>query len=215
MTDQTLLEIFNGIVAGNRVATAEKIRAAIDAGLAPEIVLERGMIEAMAEVGRLFGCGEYYVPEMLMAARAMQAGLDILKPYLVQANVQSAGKVVLGTVRGDLHDIGKNLVCIMLQAAGFEITDLGTDVSAEKFIAAIRTNNPQVVGMSSLLTTTMPAMQATMDALATAGLRGKVKVIIGGAPVTEEYARKIGADGYARDAGSAVELAKKLVAQSE
>lgn len=173
------------------------------------------MIAAMAEVGRLFGCGEYYVPEMLMAARAMQAGLDILKPYLVQAKVQSAGKVILGTVRGDLHDIGKNLVCIMLQAAGFEITDLGTDVSAEKFIAAIRTNNPQVVGMSSLLTTTMPAMQATMDALATAGLRTKVKVIIGGAPVTEEYARKIGADGYARDAGSAVELAKKLVARGE
>jgi 5-methyltetrahydrofolate--homocysteine methyltransferase len=167
----------------------------------------------MSEVGRMFEEGEYYVPEMLIAARAMQAGLAILKPLLIASDVQATGKVVIGTVQGDLHDIGKNLVGMMLEGAGFELVDLGTDVQADQFVQAVRDHQPDVVAMSALLTTTMPSMKNTIDALNQAGVRDGVKVIIGGAPVTEEYAKDIGADGFGADASRAASLANELVVQ--
>jgi 5-methyltetrahydrofolate--homocysteine methyltransferase len=169
------------------------------------------MVAAMAEVGRLYEKGEYYIPEMLISARSMQSGMIVLKPHLIQAKVKSTGKVLAGTVMGDLHDIGKNLVCIMLEGAGFEIHDLGTDVSPEKFIVALREEHVDIIALSALLTTTMPNMKTIIDALCAAGLRNKVKVIIGGAPVTEEYAHQIGADGYSPDASRAVTLARTLM----
>jgi 5-methyltetrahydrofolate--homocysteine methyltransferase len=170
------------------------------------------MVAAMGEVGRLFEEGEYFVPEMLISARAMQAGLGVLKPHLVNANIKSAGKVLAGTVKGDLHDIGKNLVCMMLEGAGFEIQDLGTDVTPDKFVKAVQASGADVIALSALLTTTMPNMKATIEALKAAGVREQVKVMVGGAPVTETYAAQIGADGYAPDASRAVSLAKTLVA---
>ena len=184
----------------------------IDAKFSPSVILTDAMIASMAEVGKRFEEGEYYVPEMLIAARAMKEGLAILKPLLKEAKVQSAGKVAAGTVRGDLHDIGKNLVCMMLEGAGYEILDLGTDVTPDKFVEAVRDNHADFIAMSALLTTTMPNMVQTIDALKAAGVREKVKVMIGGAPVTESYARQIGADGYAPDASRAVALAKSLKA---
>jgi len=190
---------------------AADVQVALDAGADPAELLNKGMIAAMAEVGRLFEIGEYYVPEMLIAARAMQAGLAILKPHLLEADVKSAGKVAIGTVKGDLHDIGKNLVSMMLEGAGFEIKDLGTDVTPEKFVDAVKTGGVDIIALSALLTTTMPNMKATIEALKTAGIREKVKVMIGGAPVTDSYAQQIGADGYAPDASRAVALAKSLL----
>jgi 5-methyltetrahydrofolate--homocysteine methyltransferase len=165
----------------------------------------------MAEVGHLFEEGECFVPEMLIAARAMQTGLALLKPHLKNAEVSSAGKVAVGTVKGDLHDIGKNLVAMMLEGAGFEIIDLGTDVPAEKFVEAVREKGANIVAMSALLTTTMPSIDNTIKALTDAGLRDKVKVMIGGAPVTQTYADQIGADGFAPDASRAVATAKELM----
>src|SRR5690606_9350212 len=170
-----------------------------------------GMIAAMTEVGRLFEEGEYYVPEMLVAARAMKEGLSILKPHLVEADVKSQGTVIAGTVKGDLHDIGKNLVCTMLEGAGFEVIDLGTDVSPEQFVEQLKERKADLVAMSALLTTTMPGMRATIEAIEQAGLRDKVKIMVGGAPLTESYAREISADGYAPDASRAVALARSLV----
>jgi len=184
---------------------------AIDTGLDAAVILNDGMIAAMAEVGRRFEYEEYYMPEMLIAARAMQDGLAILKPHLQQAEVKSTGKVIAGTVHGDLHDIGKNLVCMMLEGAGFEIQDLGVNVSPEGFVDAVRSGGVDIVAMSALLTTTMPNMKVTIEALDEAGLRSKVKVIVGGAPLTESYAGEIGADGYAPDASRAVTLAKSLM----
>jgi 5-methyltetrahydrofolate--homocysteine methyltransferase len=169
------------------------------------------MISAMAEVGRLFEEGEYFVPDMLLSARAMQAALTVLKPHLIQAKIRSAGNVLIGTVQGDWHDIGKNLVAIMLEGAGFEITDLGTDVPPEKFVRAVAEGGFDILALSALLTTTMPNMQNTVNALGEAGLRDRVKIIVGGAPITESYARQIGADGYAPDASRAVGLAKSLL----
>jgi 5-methyltetrahydrofolate--homocysteine methyltransferase len=208
--EQIIKEIYNGILEGQHKAVEAKVKSALDAGVNPKILLDEGMIAAMAEVGRLFEIGEYYVPEMLIAARAMQHGLAVLKPHLKEANVQSAGKVAIGTVKGDLHDIGKNLVAMMLEGAGFEIVDLGTDVSPEKYVAAVQAG-ANLVALSALLTTTMPNMKAVIEGLKTAGLRDKVKVMIGGAPVTDSYAAQIGADGYAPDASRAVNLAKSLV----
>jgi 5-methyltetrahydrofolate--homocysteine methyltransferase len=166
----------------------------------------------MGEVGRLFEAGEFFVPEMLIAARAMKAGLELLRPRLAEANVQAVAKVILGTVRGDLHDIGKNLVAMMLEGAGFEVIDLGVDVTPDKFVAAVRDQKPQFLGMSALLTTTMTSMRATIEALKEAGIRDQVKVMVGGAPLTEEYAADIGADLYAPDASSAARRARGLVA---
>lgn len=166
----------------------------------------------MAEVGRRFEEGDYFVPELLIAAHAMQAGLASLKPHLQQGELKAAGTVVIGTVKGDLHDIGKNLVAMMLEGAGFEVIDLGADVPPEKFVDAVRTNGAQIVAMSALLTTTMPNMKATLDALQAAGIRQQVKVMVGGAPVTDSYASQIGADGFAPDASRAVHLARSLLA---
>jgi 5-methyltetrahydrofolate--homocysteine methyltransferase len=203
-------EIYNGILEGQHKAVEAKVKSALSAGANPKELLDNGMIAAMAEVGRLFEIGEYYVPEMLISARAMQAGLAVLKPHLKEANIQSAGKVAIGTVKGDLHDIGKNLVAMMLEGAGFEIMDLGTDVAPDKFVSAVQAG-ANLIALSALLTTTMPNMKAVIEGLKTSGLRDQVKVMIGGAPVTDSYAAQIGADGYAPDASRAVNLAKSLV----
>ena len=210
--DTYLQPIYAGIIEGEMAAVGEHVQKALEAGLAPEMILQQGLVPAMNEVGQLFERGEYFVPEMLLAARAMQAGLAILKPRLVNSNHQAAGRVVLGTVQGDLHDIGKNLVAMMLEGAGFEIVDLGTDVKPDRFVEAVQVHQPDLVAMSALLTTTMPSMKTTLEALRAAGLRDQVKVMIGGAPVTDTYAGEIGADGYAGDASRAVRLAQALVA---
>ncbi|NTU63123.1 MAG: cobalamin-binding protein [Chloroflexi bacterium] len=204
-------EIYTSVMEGEADAVKEKVQAALDASIPASVILNDGMIAAMGEVGRLFEEGEYFVPEMLISARAMQSGLALLKPYLKEADVKSAGKVVIGTVKGDLHDIGKNLVAMMLEGAGFEIIDLGTDVAPERFVAAAREHGAQFVALSALLTTTMPAMKATLEALVAAGLREQVKVMIGGAPITQDYATQIGADGFSPDASRAVATAKSLV----
>jgi len=204
-------DIFNGIVDGQAPLVAQKVQQALDSGIEPGSILNQGMIAAMAEVGKRFEDGEFYVPEMLIAARAMQTGLALLKPHLQQTDLQSTGVVVIGTVKGDLHDIGKNLVAMMLEGAGFEIVDLGTDVSPDKFVAAAREHQADFVAMSALLTTTMPNMKTTIDALQAAGLRPQVKVLIGGAPVTENFVRQVGADGFAPDASRAVAVAKSLL----
>lgn len=209
--EAVIQEIYNSIIEGDQTTTKAKVQEAIDAKLPPASILNDGMIAAMAEVGRQFEEGEFFVPEMLIAARAMQTGLALLKPHLQQSDVKSAGKVVIGTVKGDLHDIGKNLVSMMLEGAGFEIVDLGTDVAPDKFVEAAKSSGASIIAMSALLTTTMPNMLATIDAIKEAGLRDKVKVMIGGAPVTEAYAKQIGADGYGPDASRAVAVAKTLV----
>jgi 5-methyltetrahydrofolate--homocysteine methyltransferase len=209
--DALIKEIYDAVINGQQGPASAKVKEALDKGMDPALVLNEGMVAAMAEVGRLFEEGEYFVPEMLISARAMQAGMALLKPRLVQADVKSKGKVVAGTVKGDLHDIGKNLVCMMLEGASFEIVDLGTDVSPDKFVEAVKNTGANVLAMSALLTTTMPNMKNTIEALKSAGLRDRVKVMVGGAPLTTEYAEKIGADGYAPDASRAVALAKTLV----
>lgn len=204
--------LFDGVLNGDMSGTPANVQAALDAGLAADVILNTGMIPAMTEAGRLFEEGDYFVPEMLVAARAMQAGLGVLRPHLVASGVEPVGKVVIGTVQGDLHDIGKNLVMMMLEGAGFEVIDLGVDVKPEAFITAIREQRPHIMAMSALLTTTMPQMEKTIAALDEAGLRTAVKVMIGGAPVTAEYAAKVGADGYASDASKAATLAKTYLA---
>jgi 5-methyltetrahydrofolate--homocysteine methyltransferase len=210
--NEIVRQIFQGIVDGQQDLVAESVDMALQAGVPARTILDEGMLAAMAEVGRLFEEGECYVPEMLTSARAMKAGLAKLQPSLKQTDVQSAGKVAIGTVKGDLHDMGKNLVRIMLEGAGFTVKDLGVDVSAEAFVAAA--DEVDVIGLSALLTTTMGQMKNTLDALDTAGKRPRVKVIVGGAPVTEDFAHRIGADGYAADASRAVALAKSLISPS-
>jgi 5-methyltetrahydrofolate--homocysteine methyltransferase len=206
-------EIYNNILDGQRTKIADNVRAALTAGVKPEIILNEGMVAAMSEVGKLFEEGEYFVPEMLVSARAMQEGLSVLKPVLVQENIKAAGKIVIGTVQGDLHDIGKNLVAMMLEGAAFEVIDLGTDVAPDKFVSAIETSGAQIVAMSALLTTTMGNMKTIIEAIQAAGLRGKVKIMVGGAPLSTQYANQIGADGYSQDASQAVALAKNLMTQ--
>ena len=206
-----LIEIKNAIIDGHNALVKEKVEVALNQGLNPADILNIGMVEAMAEVGRRFERGESFVPEMLLAARAMQSGLVILRASLVKADFKATGKVAIGTVKGDLHDIGKNLVSMMLEGAGFEILDLGTDVAPEKVVAVVKESSPDIVALSALLTTTMSNMKVTIDALKTAGLRNRVKVIVGGAPVTEAYAQQIGADGFSLNAARAVNLAKNLV----
>ncbi len=200
------------IAANLIVGKAEEVRnlteEALAQGVSPQDIIQGALIPGMNEVGRRFKANEFYVPEVLIAARAMHAALDVLKPLLAESDVQPVGTAVLGTVKGDLHDIGKNLVGMMLEGAGFEVVDLGVDVTPERFIEVVKEQKPQVLGMSALLTTTMPAMKMTIDAVREAGLRGEVKVIIGGAPVTQRYADEIGADGYAPDAATAVDVVK-------
>ena len=209
--EQAIQEIFDSIIGGEKDETVEKIKAAIHSGLPIETIVNGGMIGAMSEVGRRFEQGEYFVPEMLVAARAMQHGMAVVKPYLATSGIKAAGIVCIGTVKGDLHDIGKNLVSVMLEGAGFTIKDLGTDVSTEKFVEAVRTHQPDILAMSALLTTTMPNFTPVIEALKQAGLRDTVKVLVGGAPVTTEFARDVGADAYAPDASRAVGAAKQLV----
>ncbi len=210
--DELLKDIYSSIIDGEQKVTTTKVQEALDQGMDPSAILNEGMVAAMAEVGRLFEEGEYFVPEMLVAARAMQSGLAVLKPYLVKADVKSSGKVIAGTVKGDLHDIGKNLVCMMLEGSAFEVIDLGSDVDPDKFVEAVHKTNADIVAMSALLTTTMPNMKVTIEALMAAGLRDKVKIMVGGAPLTQQYANEIGADGYAPDASRAVTTAKSLIA---
>lgn len=207
----TLEQIFQNVVEGEMAAVETGVRSALDQGIPADRILNEALIQAMAKVGRLFEEGEIFVPEMLFAARAMQAGLKLLKPALAATDVKSAGKVAIGTVQGDLHDIGKNLVVMMLEGAGFEVEDLGTDVPPERFVQAVQ-NGAQVIGMSALLTTTMANMLKTLEALQAAGVRERVKVVIGGAPVTDAYARKIGADAYAADASVATRIVRQLIA---
>jgi len=210
--DHLIQAIFDGIVDGSRAVVTQKVQEALDAHLDPQTILNQGLVAAMAKVGQLFEDGEYFVPEMLVSARAMQEGLNLLKPHLLAGDIKPMGKVVAGTVKGDLHDIGKNLVCMMLEGAGFTIQDLGADVSPDAFVEAVRQGDVDLVAMSALLTTTMANMKVTIQALEEAGLRGQVTGMIGGAPVTEAYAQQIGADGYAPDASRAVKLAQKLIA---
>ncbi len=207
---ECLDSVYDAVLDGDQTRTMEGVLSALKAGIPAAEILQEGMIAAMGEVGRLFEEGEYFVPEMLIAARAMQAGLSILKPHLIESGVEPIGKVVIGTVKGDLHDIGKNLVGMMLEGAGFEIIDLGTDVAPAAFVEAVQ-DGVDILGLSALLTTTMPSMEATLKAIGKAGLTGRVKVMVGGAPVTAEYAQQIGADGYAADASQAVTTAKLLI----
>jgi 5-methyltetrahydrofolate--homocysteine methyltransferase len=210
--DEIISKINQGILDGDREGVVDGVKAAIGANITAEKILKEGMMAAMGEVGRLFEEGEYFVPELLIAARAMQGGMELLKPLLVAADIEPVGKIVIGTVKGDLHDIGKNLVGMMLEGAGFEVTDLGSDVDAQKFVDAVKSSGAQVVGMSALLTTTMSNMPATIEALKAAGLRDKVKVMVGGAPLTKAFSDQIGADGYAADASQAAKLALSFVA---
>jgi 5-methyltetrahydrofolate--homocysteine methyltransferase len=209
--EQIITEIFEGIVSGDRAGVSQKTRDALDVGLQPEVVLREGMIAAMRKVGTLFEQNEYFVPEMLLAARTMQAGMEVLKPHLVKTGVKAKGRIVAGTVQGDLHDIGKNLVCMMLEGAGFEVRDLGADVSPARFTEAVRQDQVDVVAMSALLTTTMVNMESVIKTLSEAGVRDSVKVVVGGAPITDAFAEQIGADGYAPDASRAVRVISALV----
>jgi len=209
MHDLSILR--EAILTGNAAAALSAARKALDEGVNPVDIVTEGISPAMAEVGRLFEEGEYFVPELLIAARATKEIFKILRPLLAQTGAKPRGHVVLGTVRGDLHDIGKNLVAAMLEGGGFEVTDLGVDVPPEKFIAAVQDRQAQIVGLSALLTTTLPAMKTTIEAFRTAGIRERVKVMVGGAPVTKSYADSIGADGYGENAAASVDLARRLV----
>ena len=199
------------LMAGKADEVGRNVEEALSLGLSTQTILNKGLVTAMDVVGQKFKANEIYVPDVLIAARAMHAGMDVLKPLFVKQGVKKIGKIVIGTVRGDLHDIGKNLVAVMMEGAGFEVVDLGIDVSSEKFIDAVREHKPTFLGMSALLTTTMLSMPKVIDALKEAGLRDEVKVIVGGAPVSREFAKEIGADGYADDARSAVEVARELM----
>jgi len=211
-TDPGLLsELAERLYAGDAKGVAELTQRALEAELDPQAVLRGALLPGMERVGRDFKAGDLFIPEIIVAARAMHAGVDVLRPHLVASDLQGQGKVVLGTVRGDLHDIGKKLVGIMFEGAGFTVVDLGHDVPPERFVQAVRDERPLLLGMSALLSTTMPMMRETMDALAGAGLAGAVKVMVGGAPVTQAWADEIGAHGYAPDAVSAVERARQLV----
>ncbi len=205
-----LSALAENLINGKAPEVKELTEKALEEGVSPAEVLNDGLIKGMSVVGERFKNNEFYVPEVLIAARAMHAGMEILKPALAESGVQPIGRILLGTVKGDLHDIGKNLVAMMMEGAGFDVVDLGIDVSPEKFVEAAKEGGG-VIAMSALLTTTMTAMKTTMEALEEAGVRDNVKVLIGGAPVTQNYADEIGADGYARDAASAADKAKELI----
>ncbi len=207
----TLKQMAEMLYQGNAPAVADLTQKALEESLAPGQILKEGLVAGMERIGNDFRDGVLFVPEVLIAARAMQSGLGILRPLLEEGDVPMAGKAVVGTVKGDLHDIGKNLVSMMLQGAGFEVVDLGADTSPHKFVDAVKAEKPDLVGMSALLTTTMLDMKRTLQALEQAGLRDSVKVMVGGAPLTQDFADEIGADGYAPDGPSAVDLARSLI----
>jgi 5-methyltetrahydrofolate--homocysteine methyltransferase len=202
--------VYDAILDGKLKEIEGLVQAALDAGVQPIDLLNKHMITAMDEIGQRFEQGEIYVPEMLIAAHTMQGGLKLLKPMLVDSGVEPSGKVLLATVKGDLHDIGKNLVGMMMEGAGYEIIDLGVNVGPEAIIEAIKNEKPDIVGLSALLTTTMVMMKQTVESIKEAGLRDQVKIIIGGAPVDQDYADEIGADGFGRDAGKAVHVVRSL-----
>jgi len=203
-------QLYEAILTGNAKQAEEVTNAALEAGASPTDLLGNYMIPAMDEVGKRFECNEYFVPELLIAARAMKTALEILTPKLAEAGAESAGRVVIGTVQGDLHDIGKNLVASMLEGGGFEVVDLGVDVPANRFVEAAQEKDGTIIALSALLTTTMTQMKAVIEALEAAGLRAGTKVMIGGAPITQQYADEIGADGYSDNASAAVALARNL-----
>lgn len=204
--------IAEAVIKGDRDTVSKLTQAAVDEGVSAEAVINEGLIAGMGVVGIKFKANEFYVPEVLIAARAMHAGMDIIKPLLAESGVQPRGTVAIGTVKGDLHDIGKNLVAMMLEGGGYEVLDLGVDVAPEVFVAAVQEKGAQVLALSALLTTTMPSMKDTIEALKEAGVRDTAKIMIGGAPVTQNYADEIGADGYAPDAASAVDRVAELLA---
>ena len=208
-------DLYDAVLNGDAKAAAEATRKALEGGAAALELVQREMVPAMDEVGRRFECEDYFVPELLLSARAMKAALALIRPLLTASGAQPAGRVVIGTVKGDLHDIGKNIVASMLEGGGFEVIDLGADVTPQKFVDAVRDRHANLVCLSALLTVTMTSMKVTIDALAAAGLRQQIKVMVGGAPVTQRFADEIGADGYGENAPSAVALARKLVAASE
>jgi 5-methyltetrahydrofolate--homocysteine methyltransferase len=210
-TNDVLGRIYERIINGDEAAVKEGVQESLKTGHEPERILNGALIAAMDEVGRKFEAQEFYVPEMLIAARAMKSGLSVLKPHLIRMGIKPVAKVIVGTVKGDLHDIGKNLVAMMLEGAGFEVIDLGVDVSRDMFIKAVEEHQPRFVGMSALLTTTMPQMREMIEALSEKGLRDQVTVMVGGAPVTRKYADDISADLYAPDAATAAQRAKELL----
>ena len=207
-------QIYGAVIEGDMAGVQAAVKRALEDKTPVETILKEGLISPMDEVGRRFEAGEFYVPEMLIAARAMKAGVALLRPLLIEAGIRPLGKVIMGTVSGDLHDIGKNLVGLMLEGAGFQVIDVGTDVSPQAFVEAVRKEEPQLLGLSAILTTTMPNAGATVKALQEAGLKEKVKVMVGGAPVTQGFADQIGADGFAEDAARAVNKAKGLLGLS-
>jgi corrinoid protein of di/trimethylamine methyltransferase len=207
-----LQKLFDAIVNGDAKAALALTQQAIAENVPPGEIISNYMIPAMDDVGQKFECEDYFVPELLLSGRAMKGALEILRPLLAAAGTEPTGRVVIGTVKGDLHDIGKNLVASMLEGGGFEVHDLGADVPPEKFIEAARNHKADIVALSALLTVTMPAMRSTVDAFSQAGLRDSVKIIVGGAPVTSQFAHEIGADGYSESASSAVGLARSFVA---
>jgi 5-methyltetrahydrofolate--homocysteine methyltransferase len=206
-----LKKLYNAVLNGDLKTAVAATQEALAEGVDPLELISGHMVPAMAEVGRRYECEEYFVPELLLAARAMKGSLELVRPLLSARGVEPAGRVVIGTVKGDLHDIGKNLVASLLEGGGFEVVDLGSDVAPEKFVQAIKDGNANIVCLSALLTVTMPAMKTTMEALKSAGVRDRIKVMIGGAPVTQQYADEIGADGYGENASVAVNLARRLV----
>jgi 5-methyltetrahydrofolate--homocysteine methyltransferase len=208
-------ELYDAVLNGDARKAHAVTQAALAAGMEPMALIAGTMVPAMDEVGRLFEAEDYFVPELLLAGRAMKSAMELLRPLMVASGDKLSAKVVIGTVKGDLHDIGKNIVASMLEGSGFEVVDLGIDVAPEKFVAAVTEQQPQIMCMSALLTVTMPAMKTTIDALKTAGVRTRVKVLIGGAPVTMQYAREIGADGYSENASGAVGLVRTLLAESK
>jgi methylmalonyl-CoA mutase cobalamin-binding domain/chain len=210
-SDELLTELYDKTLSGNGPAVLDLTRTGLSQGLGPETLLYEALIPALEEVGARFERGDFFVPEMLIAGKAMAGALEILRPLLAETGAETIGTVVMGTVKGDVHDIGKNLVNIMFEGAGFQVIDLGVQVSPEKFVDAVRTHKPDIVGFSAFLTTTMPMFKANLHALTKAGLREQVIVMVGGAPVTQEYADVVGADGYAADASTAVVKAKELI----
>lgn len=208
---EDLERLYDAVLAGNAKQAVAVTKEAVEAGVDPQVLLEEYMIPAMDEVGQRFEANECFVPELLISARAMKGAVEVIRPLLATAGAEPVGRVVIGTVQGDLHDIGKNLVAIMLEGGGFEITDIGVDANADKFIDAINSKNPDIVALSALLTTTLPSMKNIIDRMTQAGVRQRVKVIIGGAPVTQDFADEIGADGYSDNAGGAVGLVRSLM----
>src|SRR6186713_3143283 len=214
-TEDILKGLYDETLVGNGPRVLELTRQGLDNGMTPESMLFDALIPSLEEVGARFERGDFFVPEMLIAGRAMAAAMEVLRPLLADTGVQTIGKFVMGTVKGDVHDIGKNLVNIMLEGAGFEVIDLGVQVAPEKFVEAVTEHAPDIVGFSAFLTTTMPMFKANMNALEKAGIRDSVMVMVGGAPVTQEYADAVGADGYAADASTAVKKAKELLSQRD